>query len=278
MCATCAALDWRAQTHATFSFSSVADKSVGWQHPLAVTFGPEEDSIAWFVAVGLAVMLEYKNTKCWHSENKNWWRKKLQHISTTSHRVDRLSGALRVACSSIRLNLSDIEVYWAHRLMNQDRSLFFMTWIMCYPTHSPLFLPFFFSSSFLNVQLLVLTSAWLPGARVLLHLSQRRQGRCQSLPSDVTFSATVINTHTHTRLWDTMAAGFFFSLTPFYRLTSFPTHRNTPSCCSGGTGWPLRKTWWCCQLPAHYRRITMLEMVQHVTSDLSSWVWNVLIT
>lgn len=34
------------------------------------------------------------------------------------------------------------------------------------------------------------TSAWLPGARVLLHRSHRRQGRCQSLPSDVTFSAS----------------------------------------------------------------------------------------
>lgn len=34
-----------------------------------------------------------------------------------------------------------------------------------------------------------LTSAWLPADRVLLHLSQRRQGRCQFLPSDDTFSA-----------------------------------------------------------------------------------------
>lgn len=34
-----------------------------------------------------------------------------------------------------------------------------------------------------------LTSAWLPAARVLLHLSQRRQGRCQFLPRDDTFSA-----------------------------------------------------------------------------------------
>lgn len=31
---------------------------MGGQHPLAVTFGPEEDGIARFVAVGLAVMLE----------------------------------------------------------------------------------------------------------------------------------------------------------------------------------------------------------------------------
>lgn len=150
-----------------------------------------------------------------------------------------------------------------------------MRWIMCYPTHFPLFMPFFFSSSFLNVQLLVLTSAWLPGARVLLHLSQRRQGRCQSLPSDVTFSATAINTHTHA--CETQWHPAFYSLTPFYHLTSFPTHRNTPSCCSGDTGWPLQKTWWCCQLPAHYRRITILETVQYVTTDLSSWVWNVLI-
>lgn len=165
--------------------------------------------------------------------------------------------------------------------MDQDRSLFFMTWIMCFPTHFPLLIPFFPpSSSFLNVQLLVLTSAWLPGARVLLHLSQRRQGRCQSLPSDVTFSATVINTHTHTctHACETQWHLAFFSLTPLYSLTSFTTHRNTPSCCSGDTGWPLRKTWWCCQLPAHYRRITIREMVQYVTSDLSSWVWNVLIT
>lgn len=103
--------------------------------------------------------------------------------------------------------------------MNQDRSLFFMTWIMCYPTHSPLFLPFFFSSSFLNVQLLVLTSAWLPGARVLLHLSQRRQGRCQSLPSDVTFSATVINTQ-HTRACETQWQPAFFLAS--HRFTASP--------------------------------------------------------
>ena len=43
-----------------------------------------------------------------------------------------------------------------------------------------------------------LTSAWLPGARVLLHLSQRRQGRCQFFPRDDTFSAAHIHTHTHT--------------------------------------------------------------------------------
>lgn len=46
--------------------------------------------------------------------------------------------------------------------------------------------------------LLSLTSAWLPADKVLLHLSQRRQGRCQSLPSDVTFSAIVTQTHKHT--------------------------------------------------------------------------------
>lgn len=37
--------------------------SVGGQHPLAVTFGPKEDSIAGFVAVGLAVMLECEKTR-----------------------------------------------------------------------------------------------------------------------------------------------------------------------------------------------------------------------
>ena len=48
-----------------------------------------------------------------------------------------------------------------------------------------------------------LTSAWLPGARVLLHLSQRRQGRCQFFPRDDTFSAahTHIHTHTNTPPW-----------------------------------------------------------------------------
>lgn len=40
------------------SDSSVEDNCCG-QHPLAVTFGPEEDGIAGFVAVGLAVMLEH---------------------------------------------------------------------------------------------------------------------------------------------------------------------------------------------------------------------------
>lgn len=34
-----------------------------------------------------------------------------------------------------------------------------------------------------------LTSAWPPGVSVLLQRSQRRQGRCQSFPSEVTFSA-----------------------------------------------------------------------------------------
>ncbi|TNN56544.1 hypothetical protein EYF80_033270 [Liparis tanakae] len=43
----------------------------------------------------------------------------------------------------------------------------------------------------------LLTSAWLPAVRVLLHLSQRRQGRCQSLPRDVTFSAVVTKHKTH---------------------------------------------------------------------------------
>ena len=98
-----------------------------------------------------------------------------------------------------------------------------MRWIMCYPTHFPLFMPFFFSSSFLNVQLLVLTSAWLPGARVLLHLSQRRQGRCQSLPSDVTFSATAINTHTHTPVrhngTQLFTALHHFTTSPLFLLT-----------------------------------------------------------
>lgn len=37
------------------------------------------------------------------------------------------------------------------------------------------------------------TSAWLPGAKVLLQRSQRRHGRCQFFPRDDTFSAT----HTH---------------------------------------------------------------------------------
>lgn len=35
----------------------------------------------------------------------------------------------------------------------------------------------------------ILTSAWPPGVSVLLQRSQRRQGRCQSFPSEVTFSA-----------------------------------------------------------------------------------------
>lgn len=34
------------------------------------------------------------------------------------------------------------------------------------------------------------TSAWLPGAKVLLQRSQRRHGRCQFFPRDDTFSAT----------------------------------------------------------------------------------------
>ncbi len=44
---------------------------------------------------------------------------------------------------------------------------------------------------------LSLTSAWLPGARVLLHLSQRRQGLCQSLPRELTFSAETQRKHRH---------------------------------------------------------------------------------
>lgn len=35
-----------------------------------------------------------------------------------------------------------------------------------------------------------LTSAWLPDAKVFLHLLHLRQPLCQSLPSEVTFSAT----------------------------------------------------------------------------------------
>lgn len=34
-----------------------------------------------------------------------------------------------------------------------------------------------------------LTSAWEPDDRTFLHFSHLRHGRCQSLPSDVTFSA-----------------------------------------------------------------------------------------
>lgn len=41
-----------------------------------------------------------------------------------------------------------------------------------------------------------LTSAWEPAVSVFLHFWQRRQGLCQSLPSDVTFSAG--NTHKNT--------------------------------------------------------------------------------
>lgn len=46
-----------------------------------------------------------------------------------------------------------------------------------------------------------LTSAWPPGVSVLLQRSQRRQGRCQSFPSEVTFSAaagTSRDGHPHT--------------------------------------------------------------------------------
>lgn len=38
---------------------------VGEQHPLAVTFGPKEDGVAWFVAVRLAVMLEHVKRQCY---------------------------------------------------------------------------------------------------------------------------------------------------------------------------------------------------------------------
>lgn len=36
-----------------------------------------------------------------------------------------------------------------------------------------------------------LTSAWPPDVRVLLHFSHLKQGRCQSFPREVTFSAAV---------------------------------------------------------------------------------------
>lgn len=38
---------------------------MGGQHPLAVTFGPKEDGVAWFVAVRLAVMLEQVKRQCY---------------------------------------------------------------------------------------------------------------------------------------------------------------------------------------------------------------------
>lgn len=40
---------------------------IGEQHPLAVTFGPKEDGIAGFVAVGLAVMLEREKNRGYFS-------------------------------------------------------------------------------------------------------------------------------------------------------------------------------------------------------------------
>jgi len=39
------------------------------------------------------------------------------------------------------------------------------------------------------LSLVLLTSAWLPGDRILLHLSHFRQKRCQFFPRELTFSA-----------------------------------------------------------------------------------------
>lgn len=85
-----------------------------------------------------------------------------------------------------------------------------------------------------------LTSAWLPAARVLLHLSQRRQGRCQSFPRDVTFSA-------ETRKCSIVKLSIIVSC-----VTCSPaeagTYQSRPSCYIWGTGWPLQKRWWHFQL------------------------------
>lgn len=43
---------------------------------------------------------------------------------------------------------------------------------------------------------------------------------------------------------------------PLLHLSDATTHQNKPSCCSGGTGWPLRRRWLCCQLSTQCRRVT----------------------
>ncbi len=85
----------------------------------------------------------------------------------------------------------------------------------CFSVTEHLLFLSFYLRTFLSF-LLFLTSAWLPGARVLLHLSQRRQGRCQSFPSDVTFSAIVtytrtVYTHTCETPWQPLC-----KFTPFF--------------------------------------------------------------
>lgn len=71
------------------------------------------------------------------------------------------------------------------------------------------------------------TSAWLPGARVLLQRSQRRQGRCQFFPSDETFSAAHTHRHHENKSYQNQAC-LFHHLYSF--ILSIQKHVKTPIC------------------------------------------------
>lgn len=83
------------------------------------------------------------------------------------------------------------------------------------------------------------TSAWLPGAKVLLQRSQRRHGRCQFFPRDDTFSATHTHTHNHFCFFHKRTVVSAWDKNPTDKLAS--AHRNTRSCCTAGRCWVLRK-------------------------------------